>query len=269
MPGNTRSSGLGSAGPPKARSSASVQQKGVFYKEGNYWTVGVRGKTVRLKDSKGLAYLSYLLRHPAMEFHVLDLVGGIASGSDGDEVDRTAADSMRGDYELEKTGIHIAGLGDAGEVLDDKAKSVYRRRISELRQELEEAKALGKVDNAEQLEEKIDALTGELSRAVGLGGSDRRAASASERARQTVTKTIRGAIERVAQSDVGIGNILSRCIKTGTFCRYQPDPDLPIAWEFTAPPAGSPTSRSESVSMHSDEEQPSPAILGGVPFSTA
>ena len=76
-------------------SSPSAPQKGIFFKEAEYWTVGLGGKTVRLKDSKGLAYLSYLLRHPAMEFHVLDLVGGIASGSDGDEVDRLAADSMR------------------------------------------------------------------------------------------------------------------------------------------------------------------------------
>jgi hypothetical protein len=100
---------------------------------------------------------------------------------------------------------------------------------------LEEAKALGKVDSAEQLEEEIDALTGELSRAVGLRGRDRRAASASERARQTVTKTIRGVIERVTQSGVGIGDILSRCIRTGTFCSHHPDSGLPIAWEFTAP----------------------------------
>jgi hypothetical protein len=74
---------------------------------------------------------------------------------------------MRGDYELEKSGIHIGGLGNAGEVLDDQAKSAYRRRLAELREELEEAKALGKVDSAEQLEDEIDALTGEFSRAVG------------------------------------------------------------------------------------------------------
>jgi hypothetical protein len=269
MPGNTRSSGPVSAGPAKARSPASGPQKGVFYKEGGYWIVGLAGKTVRLKDFKGLAYLSYLLHHPVMEFHALDLAGGIASGSDGGEVDRSAADSMRGDYELEKAGIHIGGLGDAGEVLDDQAKSAYRRRLTELREELEEAKALGKVDSAEKLEEEIDALTGELSRAVGLGGRDRRAASASERARQTVTKGIRGVIERVAQSDAGIGNIFSRCIKTGTFSSYRPDPDLPIAWEFTATAAESPMASAELPSAHSDEEQSSPAILSGVPFSTA
>jgi hypothetical protein len=52
---------------------------------------------------------------------------------------------------------------------------------------LEEAKALGREETGEHLEKEIGALTAELSRAVGLGGRNRRAASASERARQTTT----------------------------------------------------------------------------------
>ena len=117
-------------------------------------------------------------------------------------------------------------MGDAGELLDDQAKRAYRNRLSELREELEEAKALGKSETAEHLEEEIAALTGELSRAVGLRGRSRRAASASERARQTVGKVIRAAVGRIAQSDPHLGEILSRSIKTGVFCSYRPDERL-------------------------------------------
>jgi eukaryotic-like serine/threonine-protein kinase len=269
MPGNIRSPKLGSVALPLAQSSAPDPLKGVFYQEGEYWIVGLGRKIVRVKEAKGLAYLSYLLRHPGMEFHVLDLAGGIANGNYGDEADPSAADSIRGDYGLGEAGIHVGGLGDAGEVLDDKAKTAYRRRISELHGELEEARALGKAAHAEQLEEELDALTHELVRAVDLRGRDRRAASASERARQTVTKAIRTVIERVAQKDAAIGNIFSRCIKTGTFCRYQPDPDLLIAWEFTAIPAEPFTASPELGSAQNDKEQPSRPILGGVLFSTA
>jgi hypothetical protein len=102
MSDNTRRSELGSADPANTRSSARVAQTGVFYKEGDYCCVGRSGTTVRLKDSKGLVYLSYLLRHPATEFHVLDLIGGIAGGSDADEVDRSAPDSMGGDFSSSK-----------------------------------------------------------------------------------------------------------------------------------------------------------------------
>lgn len=153
-------------------------QKGVFRKEGEYWTVGVGDKAVRLKGSKGLTYISYRLRHSEVECRAFDLAGGNARGADEKEADRLELNQEN----LEKAGIHIGNLGDAGEVIDDQAKNAYRRRLSELRQELEDARALGKVDQADRLEREVDALTRELSRAVGLGGRRRRAASASERA---------------------------------------------------------------------------------------
>src|SRR5882762_416016 len=212
-------------------------QKGIFRKEGEYWTVGLGGNEFRLKDTRGLGYLAHLLRHPAVEFHVLDLVGGIAGRHDEDETGKSAERLPRGDEDLAQAGIQIGGLGDAGEMLDDHAKADYRRRLSELHDELEEAKALGNVARAERAEREVDALTKELARAVGLGGRNRRAASSSERARQTINKTIKAVEERIAQSDPELGDILSRCIKTGTFCSYQPDPDIPIAWEFSAPEA--------------------------------
>ena len=165
----------------------------------------------------------------------------------------------RGDEELEKAGIHIASLGDAGEMLDEQAKVAYRRRLSELREELEEAKELGNVERAEQAEQEIDALTRELSRAVGLGGRNRRAASASERARQSITKTIKAVLERIAQSDAALGDILSRCIKTGTFCSYQPDPDFPIAWEFAATDADSTIEPAEQPASSSGDPAPAHA----------
>ena len=234
MPRETRSATSPPAGFGGPAPASGPSQKGIFRKEGEYWTVGYGGKAFRLKDTKGLGYLAHLLRHPAAEFHVLDLVGGIAGQREEDETSQSAHGLPRGDEDLEKAGIHISTLGDAGEMLDEQAKAAYRRRLSELREELEEAKELGNVERAEQAEQEIDALTRELSRAVGLGGRNRRAASASERARQTITKTIKAVVERIVQSDAALGDIFSRCIKTGTFCSYQPDPDFPIAWEFAA-----------------------------------
>ena len=136
--------------------------------------------------TRGLAYIAHLLRHPDAEFHVLDLYGGIASQGEGDETSQSVHGLPRSDEDLEQAGIHIAGPGDAGEMLDEQAKAAYRRRLSELREEYEGAKELGNVERAEQAEREIDALTKELSRAVGLGGRNRRAASASERARPTI-----------------------------------------------------------------------------------
>jgi len=252
--------------------STSLPEQAIFRKEGEYWTVGYGGKAFRLKDTKGLGYLAHLLRHPLAEFHVLDLAGGIAGQRDDDETRQSAHGLPRGDEDLEKAGIRIGSLGDAGEMLDDTAKIAYRRRLSELREELEEAKERGNVERAEQAEQEIDALTTELSRAVGLGGRNRRAASASERARQSITKTIKSVLERIAESDARLGDIFSRCIRTGIFCSYQPDPGFPVAWEFdatTIEPAEHPTSSGEFVPARTEHPQASPAVLEIAPFSFA
>jgi AAA ATPase domain len=256
--------GFLSPGAVDGSSAAAAPQIGVFRKEGEYWTISIGANAVRLKDSKGLAYLACLLRHPGVEFHALYLVGGIASGGDEQKWDRLALSREQ----LEKGGIHIGNLGDAGELLDDRAKSAYRQRLAELREELEEAKALGKEQRADGLEEEIDALTRELSRAVGLAGRNRRAASASERARQTINKTIRAAMERIARSDALLADIFSRSIRTGTFCSYRPDPNLPIRWEFAATDIEPrPRSNLKATPASFDYMQSPSAMLGVLPFS--
>src|SRR5580704_13982521 len=276
MPRETRNATPSAAGFGHRATGSRSSENGIFGKEGEYWTVGYGGNSFRLKDTKGLGYLAHLLRHPAAEFHVLDLVGGMASQREEDEAGQATHGLPRGDEELEKAGIHITSLGDAGEMLDEQAKVAYRRRLSELRDELQEAKELRKVERAEQAEEEIDVLTRELSRAVGLGGRSRRAASASERARQSITKTIRAVVERIVQSDATLGDLLSRCIKTGTFCSYQPDPDFPIAWEFAATEEGStiepveqPTSTGDPAQAPAAHWQTSPVILEVSQFSLA
>jgi tetratricopeptide (TPR) repeat protein len=272
MAPETRSARYGSAGAANAASSFRSVQTGILRKEGEFWTVGYGGNVFRLKDTRGLGYIAHLLRHPTVEFHVLDLFGGIAGQREEDEGNQSMHGLPRAAEDLDKAGIRITGLGDAGEMLDDQAKVAYRRRLSELREELEDAKELGNVERAAHAEQEIDALTKELSRAVGLGGRNRRAASASERARQTITKTIKAVVERIAPSDAQLADILSRCIKTGTFCSYQPDPDFPIAWEFALPvvePAARPTSSGDPVPAQADRTQGSPLLLEVSQFSLA
>jgi hypothetical protein len=263
-----------SASPRTGKSALSVKSAfpaAVFRKEGDYWTVVYGGKAFRLRDTKGFGYLAHLLRHPAAEFHVLDLVG-IVTWREGDETSQPLGGLPQGNEDREKAGISITRLGDAGEMLDEQAKLAYRHRLSELREELEEAQELGKAKRVEQVEQEIDALTGELARAVGLGGRNRRAASALERARQSVTKAVKAVIQKVAQSDAALGDILSQCIKTGNFCSYRPDPDFPIAWEFSAVtigPAEQPPSISDCAPPPADHPQAAPAVLDVAPFSLA
>jgi len=203
--------------------------QGLFRKEGEYWTLGYTGHFYRLKDTQGFAHLAQLLRTPGTEFHALDLVRGGATGTEAGE---DAGTTLAPKGQDRDAGLHVGNLGDAGEWLDAQAKASYRRRLAELREEFQAAKALGRIAQAEAAEREIEALVAELARATGLGGRDRRAASAAERARQSVTRTIKSAVNKIAEYQPALAHHLRRCIKTGTYCCYTPDPQGTITWDF-------------------------------------
>ena len=73
----------------------------------------------------------------------------------------------------------------------DERQECYWRRLAEIEDDIEQARGLGDTEREAQADAERDFLVRELSRALGLGGRDRRAASASERARVAVTRAIR------------------------------------------------------------------------------
>jgi pimeloyl-ACP methyl ester carboxylesterase len=199
------------ASPEAVRRSA-VEQTNLFRRDGEYWTVGYRGLVVTLRDSKGLRDLGHLLAEPGREFHVLDLVA-----------DGTRARSIPPSQAAE-AGLAVEGWGDP--VIDQAARAHYKRRITELEQELEEAQERGGSEADAAAREELDALTTELTAAYGLAGRPRRSPDPVERARKAVTRRIRNAMRRIARAHPRLGQHLAASIRTGMLCSYQPERDI-------------------------------------------
>ena len=205
---------------PPVEAPASEDGRGLlFVREGEYWTIGDENSPFRLRDAKGLHYLAKLLGAPEMEWHAADLI------SDGVAPTSAAPAGLTAD---EAT----PGLGDAGALLDDKAKAAYRERIEDLREELGEAESFGDVERASRAREELDFVAAELAGAVGLRGRDRKAASASERARVNATRTIKSAIQRITENDEALGLHLAQSVRTGSFCSYAPEPRARVDWRL-------------------------------------
>jgi hypothetical protein len=173
--------------------------------EGEFWTIGWGGRpVVRIRDSKGLHYLYTLVANRGREIRSLDLARGPdgAAASDG----RLALPADRG------TG--------ADELIDATAREAYRRRLTELRTEREEAERWHDTERAARVAEETDFLERELVTAVGLGGRPRRLGSEAERARVAVTRAIRAAIRRIAAADRELGARLDAAVRTGTYCSF-------------------------------------------------
>jgi non-specific serine/threonine protein kinase len=122
---------------------------------------------------------------------------------------------------LELAGIEHR-VGDAGPVLDPRAKAAYRERLEQLRDALSEAERFADGARASRVQEEMESLAEQLAGAVGLGGRDRRAASEVERTRVNVQRRLKDAIERIGALDPGLGRYLSSAVKTGTTCVYRP-----------------------------------------------
>ena len=191
--------------------------KAMFRREGDYWTIVYEGDAFRLRDSKGLLYVARLLSSPGRELHALDLIASEGASSSSQPT--------------RALGLSVEG-SDGEPILDEEAKRAYRSRLAELEEEIEEARSWGDEERAARAEEERDALVQQLAGAVGLGGRDRKAASASERARVNVTRSIKSAIARIAEQSPALGKHLEATLRTGTFCSYVPDPRSGIHWQI-------------------------------------
>ena len=156
----------------------------VFRREGEYWSVVFEGEIIRVRDMRGVRYLARLLASPGREFHVVDLVGRRAGGP---------ADTTH----VTEPGVRFRDAGDAGEMLDARAKEAYRRRLTEIEDDLEQARALGDASRVAQATAERDFL---VARVVPRGWPRRTRStvgSAAERARASVTRAVRQAMGRI------------------------------------------------------------------------
>jgi tetratricopeptide (TPR) repeat protein len=191
-----------------------------FRREGEYFSIVFEGDSFRLRDTRGLRHIARLLASPGRELHSLDLVA-TASGD---------AAAALGSPPAREDRLEGGVPADAGDILDPKARAAYKARLEELGEDLREAESWRDAERAARARAEHEFLSRELSAAVGLGGRGRRGASPAERARQSVTKAIKAAIAKIARESPSLGRHLSTTIRTGNFCRYDPDPRVPISW---------------------------------------
>jgi hypothetical protein len=193
-------------------------EESVFVKQGDYWTIQYHNKIARLKGTRGLHCLAWLLRHPGQEFHVSELIASLpevrAAVAAGDEA-------------------AIALLHGAGPVFDARAKTEYLRRVAELRKDVEEAQRFNDQERVAKAQHELDSILEHLADAVGLGGRTRRAGSQAERARSAITKRIKVSINKIGEAIPPLGRHLAVRVKTGYFCSYHPHPDRPVVWKLT------------------------------------
>ncbi|MFH8290035.1 ATP-binding protein [Streptomyces sp. NPDC018059] len=173
-----------------------------FRRNGEVWRLTYGGRTVHMPDAKGLRDLHCLLSLPGQDIAAVRLLN-----PDDDTV------------------ATVQGMG-ADEVLDDEARSRYRRHLERLETEIDRAVERGDDRRAAAYDQERADLLEELRRYAGLGGRARRLGDSRERARKNVTARIRDTLRKLDQRHPELAAHLRRAVSTGTMCRYTPERDL-------------------------------------------
>ena len=171
-------------------------------RDGDDWLLDAGGEHARLRDGRGLHYLRVLLAAPGRDIAALELAaggGGLVASRDGP-------------------------------VLDQTARRAYRRRLTELGAELDRADRAGDPARARRAEAERQALLDEFRRASGLAGRPRGTSHEAERARVSVTRTLRATLARIAERAPLAAAHLQASIRTGRRCRYEPAAGGPARW---------------------------------------
>jgi tetratricopeptide (TPR) repeat protein len=184
------------------RATAAPQDTWTLRRDGEGWLLAAGDEHARLADARGLHYLRTLLAAPGRDVSALDLAAG---------------------------GAGLAATMPQP-VVDEDAIAAYRRRITELDDELAAADAAGDAARAEHAEYERAALVAEVRHATGLGGRVRPTSAEAERARVNVTRTLRAALRRVAEQAPKAAAHLEASVRTGLACRYDPTGGGPSEW---------------------------------------
>ncbi|MFV2102894.1 ATP-binding protein [Micromonospora sp. LOL_024] len=178
-----------------------------FRRDGDVWRLTFDGTTVHLPDAKGLHDLRLLLGRPGVDVPSVELLDPAA----GPQL--VAARRLGGD-----------------EVLDDEAKSRYRRHLERLDDEIDRVAERGDRGRVAVLDAERQALIDQLRAAAGLAGRTRRLGDETERVRKTVTARIRDTLRRLDARHPPLAAHLRATVSTGAACRYLPP--APVPWRF-------------------------------------
>ena len=173
--------------------------------------------TVRLRDAKGFRHLATLLREPGREFHVVDLLA---------ETDHEPATIHPQQLAQDVSGSTLA---TTSALPDHQARTSYRQRLADVRDQLAEAERFNDAGRIATLRSESEFLTHELSTRYGISHHARKSSTEVEKARKAVAYRIRSVLTKLKKAHPVLWRHLHLTIKTGVFCSY--NPEKPTTWQ--------------------------------------
>ena len=236
----TRQEHLGEVEPldkPEAPADA------IFRRGTGVWEISYLGNNGAVKDSKGMRILAFLLARPHTKVSAL-MLAQVSTG--GVRVPATdvvapspeqmmAGDGLGADQEIRRAalremspeqGFAGASFGVVQEVYTAADVREIKRRIREAEKEERQARLMGDVAEAEELQRNAVAMRKMLKQQTDPQGRGRRFNTGADRARKSVAKNILAAIDKLGEAHPRLAAHLDRAVHTGFLCEYAPEEEV-------------------------------------------
>lgn len=204
--------------------SASLQTRpNVLRRCDGYWDVMFNGVPARLRDSKGMRDVYWLIRNSGEPVHVIDLLA-----ASGDTLAPNVVSDFTGACAIQE-GLTIRSVTDFVETRQPQVDRVF---LSERLRTLHEERARAERNHDSAEIARIDRDLEDLLAVYHLTDEPRSRGHhhAVEKSRKKVHKRIKEAIANVERWVPELGRHLRDSIKTGTTCCYRPSGT--VKWEL-------------------------------------
>lgn len=187
---------------------------------GPIWFVGsTNGTEDPLTHRKGLSYLAVLLREPGRKNSAIDLV---RLGSSAPRKDARPDHQILSDSAVDVSPVPNMP-SDNRDILE--SASHIRAALRRIEDEIQMAEKTNDQAAIDRLAKERSDLRAWVRSNLGTGDRVRPNDSDLERARKSVSKEIRRAIEAIRELNSHLGTHLRHTIHTGSTCWYEPDAD--------------------------------------------
>lgn len=197
---------------------------------GDHWNITYLGQVGIFTNTLGMHYIAYLIRDQGTPTLVSDLYYAINPPEAGttDPVHSSMSEAQLGEM-----GLSVGDLGHAGDALTPDGKKRLKAEIRKIQDQIDDAAELGDQEKQAGLEARQEEILRHITTQSGLGGRTRKASSAIEKIRTSVTKRIKADIKKITKTAPDLGSHLDQAIHTGTHCQYSPHPH--VDWLFSSP----------------------------------
>jgi len=193
----------------------------IFRKDGEAWTIAWQGKGFTYVEQIAYTYIRKLLQEQYRQFSLYELLS-IPGMPLPDGVEDVAS--------LRDSGFQVGQplSGNAGHVMDERARREIRAEMRKLDEVMEDAERLGEKERYEQTKAQKDNLRKSLIEAFNESGKPRQTSKEMAKALETVNRAFNRAFKHIRQYHPELADHLEQNIGRGYTRSYHPP--SPVEW---------------------------------------